>query len=106
MSTAGWIAFALFSGFAAMLLAVGLREWRLQKRLLAHARPVEGTVLSVEIRRSTSRDSDPAPGRSTSTTSYTRIRRLNQKGSMSAVNTVLVLRQAAAMLAVLILMAP
>jgi hypothetical protein len=34
------------------------------------------------------------------------MRRLNQMGSRSAVNTVLVLRQAAARLAVLILMAP
>lgn len=71
MSPAGWIAFVLFSGFAATMLAVGVREWRLQRRLLAHARPVEGTVLSVRIRRSESRDTDPSPGRSTSTTSYT-----------------------------------
>ena len=71
MSTAGWIAFTVFAGFAAMLLAVGVREWRLQRRLLAHARPVEGLVLSVTIRHSASRDTDPSPGRNTSTSSYT-----------------------------------
>ena len=41
-----------------------------------------------------------------STTSYMRMRRLNQNGSSNAVNMVLVARQAAPMLAVLTLMLP
>ncbi len=71
MNAAQWFALPIFGGLGAMLLWVGLREWRLQNRLLAGARPVQATIVHAAVRSRASADTDPSMTRNTSTTTHT-----------------------------------
>lgn len=65
------ITLLLCSAFAVMFLYVGVREWWRQRQLMAHSEPIDVVITHAAVVRSATRDSDPSPGRSTSTTSYT-----------------------------------
>lgn len=71
MNEAQWFALPVFGGFGLMMLWVGVREWRLQDRLLAGARPVEATIVHAAVRSHRSADTDPSLQRNTSTTTHT-----------------------------------
>lgn len=61
---AGWIAFALFAGFGVVLLVVGAVQWRQQRWLLQHARPIEVEIVKSEVHRSHSVEANRRPLRS------------------------------------------
>jgi hypothetical protein len=65
-----WIAFLVMAAFAIMMLYVGTTQFLLQRRLLAHARPVDATILRSEVTRSESADTDRRLLSSNSTISY------------------------------------
>lgn len=67
---AQWIVFILFAGLSLAMGAVGVREYLLQRRLLAHARPVDAIILRSEVIVSKSADTDHRLGRDNSTTSH------------------------------------
>ena len=64
------ITFLIFGGLGFMLLAVGITQMRQQRRNLAHAEPVMATIEHAAVFTSTSADTDPRLGRSTSTSSH------------------------------------
>lgn len=57
-------------GLGLMLLTVGVRECVLQKRTLEGVVPVDAVIVSAQVIKSVSHDTDPRPLKSTSTTSY------------------------------------
>ena len=67
---ARWIVFVIFGGFGLVMLYVGVRQYFLQRRLLAHARPIEVEIIKSEVFSSTSADTDPDLRRNTSTTTH------------------------------------
>ena len=52
------IVFAVFGGFGSVLLFVGLTQWRLQRRLMRHARPVMARIVRSEVHSSIAREAD------------------------------------------------
>ncbi|MBS0192141.1 MAG: DUF3592 domain-containing protein [Phycisphaerales bacterium] len=71
MDTVMLVIFVLvFGGLGVMLIAVGAREFFLQRRLMASAVEVDAEVLSAEVRHTTSADTDRRLLRDNSTTSY------------------------------------
>lgn len=65
------ITLLICSAFAVMFLYVGVREWWRQRQLMEHSEPVDVVITHAAVVRCTTRDTDPRPGTSTSTTSYT-----------------------------------
>ncbi len=57
-------------GLGLMLLIVGVREFILQRQTLSGVVPIEAVIVSAEVIKSVSADSDPRLMRSTSTTSF------------------------------------
>jgi hypothetical protein len=64
------IMYLIFGGFSVMMITVGTTQFVRQRRLLAHAEPVDAEIVKSEVFRSTSADTDVNPSRSTSTTTY------------------------------------
>jgi hypothetical protein len=64
------ITFIIFGGFGFVLLYVGVTQYFMQRRLLAHAQRVDARIVHSEVFTSTSADTDPRMLRSTSTTTH------------------------------------
>jgi hypothetical protein len=64
------IIFIVFGGFGLVLLYVGVTQYFQQRRLLTNAERVDAVIVHSEVFSSTSRDGDPSPARSTSTTTH------------------------------------
>jgi hypothetical protein len=64
------IVFAIFGGFGLVMLAVGLRQLALQRRLLRDAQPVSAVITRASVHSSTSPDTDARTGRDNSTTTH------------------------------------
>ena len=67
---ARWITFLIFGGGGLGLLYVGVTQYFLQRRLIAHALPIEVEIVKSEVFKSVSADTDQRLDRNTSTTSY------------------------------------
>lgn len=65
-----WLFVLMFGGLGLMLLVVGAAQYFLQKRIAAHARPVQAEIIRSEIIRSESKDTDTSLTRSTSTITW------------------------------------
>lgn len=65
-----WLFVILFGGLGVMLIYVGVTQHFLQKRIAAHARPIEAEILRSDVTKSVTKDTDRSPARNTSTTSY------------------------------------
>lgn len=67
---AQWITFLIFGGFGFAMLYIGATQWRLQRRLMANARPIRVQIVRSEVFASASADTDRRLNRSTSTNTY------------------------------------
>jgi hypothetical protein len=67
---ARWITFLIFGGGGLGLLYVGVTQYLLQRRLMAHAIPIEVEIIKSEVFTSGSADTDRRLDRNTSTTTY------------------------------------
>jgi len=65
-----WLFVILFAGLGLMLVYVGVTQFFMQRRIAAHARPVQAEIIRTEIIRSDSRDTDRSVTRNTSTVTY------------------------------------
>jgi hypothetical protein len=61
----------MFGGLGIMLIGVGVREWFIQRRVMATAVGVDAVILSAEVKSSRSADTDQRLLRDNSTTSHT-----------------------------------
>lgn len=61
----------MFGGLGVMLIGVGVREWFIQRRVMATAVAVDAVILSVDVKSSRSADTDQRVLRDNSTTSHT-----------------------------------
>jgi hypothetical protein len=61
----------MFGGLGVMLIGVGVREWVIQRRVMATAVGVDAVILSAEVKSSRSADTDQRLLRDNSTTSHT-----------------------------------
>ena len=61
----------MFGGLGVMLIGVGVREWFIQRRVMATAVGVDAVILSAEVKSSRSADTDQRLLRDNSTTSHT-----------------------------------
>lgn len=66
-----WLFVILFGGLGVMLVYVGVTQFFMQRRIAAHARPVQAEIIHSEVIRSETRDSDRSVTRNTSTVSFT-----------------------------------
>lgn len=64
------IATVIFGGFGLVLAFVGVRQFFMQRRLLANAERVDAVIVHSEVFSSTSADTDPRTLRSNSTTTH------------------------------------
>ena len=64
------ITFVIFGGFGVMMLVVGITQLLQQRRNLSHGERVDATIEYAAVFVSTSSDTDPRLGHSTSTTTY------------------------------------
>ena len=60
----------IFGGFGLVLAFVGIRQFFMQRRLLANAQPVDAVIVHSAVFTSTTADTDSRPLRSNSTTSH------------------------------------
>lgn len=65
-----WLFVILFAGLGLMLVYVGVTQFFMQRRIAAHARPVQAEIIRTEIIRSDSRDTERSVTRNTSTVTY------------------------------------
>jgi hypothetical protein len=67
---ARWFVLLIFGGGGLALLYVGVTQYFLQRRMVAHSRPIEVEIVKSEVFSSTSMDTDPGLSRNTSTTTH------------------------------------
>ncbi|MEQ1690583.1 MAG: DUF3592 domain-containing protein [Gemmatimonas sp.] len=64
------ITFVIFGGFGLVMLYVGITQLIQQRRSLTYSERIDAEIVHSEVFTSTSADTDPRLGRSTSTTSH------------------------------------